>query len=410
MILSIIKEKLPAEMSLELERILGFWSTRAIDTQWGGFVGQIDHFGNVNHGSSKGAVLNARILWTFSAAYRVIGSETFNKMADRAYGYLIETFWDKEYGGLIWEADAAGHPLSSRKQAYAQGFGIYALSEYFLATGNKDSLEYAKKLYHLLEDKFLDTKQGGYIEALDKKWDALADMRLSEKDANLPKSMNTHLHILEPYTNLYRAWPQEKLKQSILHLLDVFQHKIIDHTSGHFRLFFEMDWSCRSSIVSYGHEMEGAWLLHEAAKETGDEKRIRDIQKSALRLVDITLKEGSDADGSIYYEKEGDHLDTDKHWWPQAEAMVGFMDAWEMDQKDAYLEQVARIWSFIKEHLIDHQNGEWYWCVDKRGRPDPSQDKAGFWKCPYHNSRALMEVINRIQKLSKREVGYGFIL
>ena len=396
-------QELPAEITPELKRILEFWSTRALDQRYGGFVGQIDHFGNVHEESLKGAVLNARILWTFSAAYRALGTDGLKTMATRAYRYLTGKCWDRRNGGLYWTLDARGNPVNSRKQAYAQGFGIYALSEYFMATKDEESLAYARKLYDLLEDKFLDEMHGGYVEALDKRWGRLEDMRLSPKDANLPKSMNTHLHILEPYTNLYRAWPDERLKISLLHLLDLFQHKIIDSQTGHFRLFFEMDWQCKSNTVSFGHDIEGAWLMHEAAQETGDRQLIRDVQQSSIRLVDSTLQEGTDADGSIFYEKEGAHLDTDKHWWPQAEAMVGLMDAWEITHKNLYLEQALKVWIFIREHMMDHEHGEWYWRVDKQGKPEPTEDKAGFWKCPYHNTRALLEMLRRIEKLSAQK-------
>jgi mannobiose 2-epimerase len=395
-------EKIRDEMSSELERILAFWSTRAVDDRHGGFVGQIDHDGNIVAESSKGAVLNTRILWTFAAAGRFTGPVIAKEMASRAYAYLTDFFWDREYGGLYWELDAEGNPVNTRKQAYAQGFGIYAFSEYFLYTGNEDSLAYAKRLYRLLEDKFLDKPRGGYIEALDRNWNELADMRLSEKDANLPKSMNTHLHLLEPYTNLYRAWPDEQLRQSIHHLLEVFQQKIIDPETGHFRLFFEMDWACKSNIVSFGHDIEGAWLMHEAAQELDDPKFMKGVQESAIRLVDITISEGRDADGSIYYEREGDHLDTDRHWWPQAEAMVGWMDAWEITQHAAYIEHAMKTWTYIKEKMIDYTHGEWYWRVDRNGIPAPTEDKAGFWKCPYHNTRALIEMIRRIRNIPAR--------
>ncbi len=396
-------KKMRDEMSQELDRILEFWQTRAIDTRHGGFVGQIDHFGKVIESASKGAVLNARILWTFAAAGRFTGSQKLLSSAYRAYRYLIDHFWDREYGGLYWELDAEGIPVNTRKQAYALGFGVYAFSEYSLATGNEDSLEYAKRLYRILEDKFLDKIQGGYIEALARDWKTLSDMRLSGKDANLPKSMNSHLHILEPYTNLYRAWPDEGLKQSISHLLEIFQNKIIDRDTGHFKLFFEMDWKCKSNIDSFGHDIEGAWLLHEAAKVIGDEKLVPQIQESAVKLVDATLKEGTAEDGSVYYEKDGDHLDTDKHWWPQAEAMVGLMDAFEICGQEKYLVQANRIWTFIKRYFLDHKNGEWYLRVDGQGRPYTTEDKAGFWKCPYHNTRALIEMMHRIEKLAGKD-------
>lgn len=391
-------KRIAEEMSQELERILDFWSTQTLDTKNGGFLGQIDHFGVVNDKADKGAVLNARILWTFSAAYRHLKQEPLLLIANRAYAYLLEYFIDKDNGGVYWALNEQGEVLNSRKQAYAQGFALYAFSEYYLASGNVESLEKAKEMYALIEEYFLDKDKGGYIEALDKTWLTLEDMRLSEKDANLPKSMNTHLHILEPYTNLYRAWPNRKLKESIILLLELFQTKIIDSKTGHFGLFFEMDWTSKSKIVSYGHDIEGAWLLHEAAIEIGEKDRIKRIQKPAKRLVDVTIEEGTDEDGSVFYEEDNGHLDTDKHWWPQAEAMVGLMDAWEISREEKYLVEMDRIWCFIKKQILDHENGEWFGRVDKDGKPITSEDKAGFWKCPYHNSRALIEMINRINK------------
>lgn len=391
--------KLQEEFLDELNNILEFWSSQAVDKEYGGFRGQINHFGEVNTKASKGAVLNARILWTFAAAYNVIGSEKLASLADRAYDYLKSYFWDAENGGLIWEADHLGNPLNTRKQAYAQGFGIYAFSEYYKATGNSESLDYAKSLFQLLEMHYKDHKFGGYIEALDKNWNPLEDMRLSEKDANFPKSMNTHLHILEPYTNLYRVWPDDQLRNSIYQLIEVFQTKIIDQNTGHFKLFFEMDWTCRSELISYGHDIEGAWLLREAANEIGVKEAMESTKKSALLLVDSTLTDGTDNDGSLFYETEKGHTDTDKHWWPQAEAMVGAMDSWQISGDKKYLKEVERVWAFIKENMIDYENGEWYGRVDKQGNAIDTEDKAGFWKCPYHNSRAMMEMINRIKEI-----------
>lgn len=392
-------EYLQEEFLDELNNILEFWSSQAVDRQFGGFVGRIDHFGEVKPQASKGAVLNARLLWTFSAAYNLIGSEKLLRLANRAYDYLRTYFWDIENGGLFWEVDHLGEPINTRKQAYAQGFGIYAYSEYYRATGNTESLDYAKKLFQLLEEHYLDKKDGGYIEALDLNWKPLEDMRLSKKDANYPKSMNTHLHILEPYTNLYRVWPNEELKNSIIHLIDVFQQHIINKETGHFNLFFETNWTCKSTLVSYGHDIEGAWLIHEAAVETGNEQVIAGAKKSALLLVDSTLKDGRDADGSLFYETDGNQTDIDKHWWPQAEAMVGAMDAWKISGDEKYLAEVKQVWTFIKENMIDYENGEWFGRVNKNGEPYETEDKAGFWKCPYHNSRAMIEMMNRINSV-----------
>ncbi len=392
---------LQAEFKHELNQILDFWSQNAIDEQHGGFVGQITHNGMVNPAASKGVVLNARLLWTFSAASRMLDKPKWRSLADRAFEYLQTYFWDHEQGGLYWELDSTGNPINTRKQAYAQGFGIYAFSEYYLAFGNEESLQLAKRLFEILETHFADDEHGGYIEALDCNWNPMEDMRLSEKDANYPKSMNTHLHILEPYTNLYRAWADDSLKTRILHLLDIFRTKIVDRSTGHFNLFFGMDWTCKSNIVSFGHDIEGAWLLHEAALEVGDEKMLANIRNVALRLVEATLKDGFDRDGSVFNERNGTHLDTNKHWWMQAEAMVGLMDAYQITGEKRYPEAMQKVWHFIKNHVIDWEKGEWFGHVDREGRALDTEDKAGFWKCPYHNTRAMIELINRIDKLKQ---------
>jgi mannobiose 2-epimerase len=389
------------ELKNELSRILDFWSTKAVDLEFGGFVGQINSSGEIIPNATKGVVLNTRLLWTFSAAYRNIGNKLYLEMANRAYDYLLKYFWDKKEGGLFWECDYLGNPLDTRKQAYAQGFGVYAFSEYFLATGSEEGLEYAISLFDSLEDRFKDSEFGGYWEALSVDWQQMDDMRLSTKDANAPKSMNTHLHILEPYTNLYRAWPDEQLKECIMTLIGLFQERIIDSETGHFNLFFERDWTVLSNIVSFGHDIEGAWLLHEAAMEIKNRDVIQSIQASALRLVNVTLDEGTDADGSVWYEKEGDHIDKDRHWWGQAEAMVGLMDAWEISSDDRYIECLVRVWRYIKSYLMDTKNGEWFWSIHDDGAPNLNGDKAGFWKCPYHNSRALLELITRISNTVK---------
>jgi len=386
-----------SELESELERILDYWSIHSIDFEYDGFVGEIDRLGKVREQASKGAVLNARILWTYSAAYNHTQNPKYIDLAKKAYDYFIKYFWDSNYGGIIWKVDYLGTPKNKRKQAYAQGFGIYALSEYYRAFKNEEALEFAVKLYELIEEKFKDTVHGGYIEALDYDWSDLTDMRLSKKDINEPKSMNTHLHIIEPYTNLYKVWPNEKLKENIKQLLDLFLSKIINTETGHFNLFFDMKWNVKSSIVSYGHDIEGAWLLTDAAKVLGDKQLIEKVEKAALYLADITLQSGVDKDGGLFHEKNEEHLDDDKHWWPQAEAMVGFMDAFSISGKEKYFSAMLKSWDFIKTYIVDKEYGEWHWRVNRKGIPKTTDYKVGFWKCPYHNSRALIEMVRRFK-------------
>ena len=394
--------KLKDELSQELENILAYWTTYGLDNEFGGFVGRRDYLNQQISGAPKGVVLNARILWTFSTAYNFTKKPEYLIIADRAYQYIKEHFNDSRFGGLVWELDEKGEVLNGRKQIYAQGFGIYGYSEYFKASKNPQALEDAIELFELIEKYSFDPVEGGYLEAFANNWSTLEDFRLSPKDANEPKSMNTHLHILEPYINLLKVWPDARLKEKTAALIRIFLDRIIDHRTHHFNLFFDIDWTVRSSIVSFGHDIEGAWLLYEAAKEVGDELLIAEVSNNLIQMVDATLADGCAADGSVFNEKEliSGHLDSDKHWWMQAEAMVGLAYAWKITGKDIYLDQLTKVWHFIRTFVIDPVNGEWFWRVDKNGIPVTSEDKAGFWKCPYHNSRAMMEVITIISELS----------
>lgn len=390
---------LKGEFSGELENLLSYWINETLDEQYGGFIGEIDHFGIKKERAAKGSIVNARILWTFSAAYRLSKKEAYKKIAERSFNYLIDNFWDKENGGLYWEVDYLGKPTNKRKQAYAQGFGIYAFSEYYRATENVESLNYSKELFNILEKHFWDTEHLGYVEAFNENWEPIDDMRLSDKDLNAPKTMNTHLHILEPYTNLFRVWPDQKLKQSIQNQIDLFCDKIIDPKTNHLKLFFKNDWTSISNEISFGHDIEGAWLLNEACMVINNHQLDENLSAKTIALVEATISEGMDIDSSIFYEKNGEKYDTDKHWWPQAEAMVGLLDAFQQNSDVKYIKHIVELWGFIKTKMIDTSKGEWFWRVDKKGVPYTNEVKVGFWKCPYHNGRALMELIERIEKI-----------
>lgn len=395
------KTILPKLLS-ELENILSFWTEKGVDTKEGGFYGEVNLEGTPVDNASKSVVLNARILWTFSMAYNFLKKEEYLQMAHRAYDYLINHCWDTQYGGLFWSVTHDSQMLDGRKQIYAQGFGIYGLSEYYLASGRQESLNYAIQLYRLIEKHSFDQNHKGYIEALSRQWQPLSDMRLSARDANEPKSMNTHLHIIEPYTNLYRVWPDKSLALQIHGLIRVFLDHIINQETGHFRLFFEMDWKVKGNMISYGHDIEGAWLLCEAAELLGDATLLEEVEVVALKMTDATIGEGLAPDGSLYYELKPDtgHLEKDRHWWPQAEAMVGFTNAWQITGNDLYLKRMEAIWQYIDHKIIDRQNGEWFLRINDQGQPVSTDPKIGFWKCPYHNSRALMEVYRRLKSHS----------
>lgn len=390
-----LKDTYRREAAAELEAILAYWMKYTVDKENGGFYGQIDENEQVHAEAPKGSVLNSRILWAFSAAYNATGKKEYLQMADRAFAYITAHFIDREYGGVYWSVDYKGDPLSDRKQIYGLSFCIYGLSEYYKATASKEALELAIALFHEIEKHSYDQEKKGYFEAFARNWQPLADLRLSEKDANEEKTMNTHLHVIEAYGCLYQVWPDAFLKQQIAHLLEVFNAHIIDPQTGHLVLFFTADWERRSGILSYGHDIEAAWLLQEAAEIIGDNKWITLMKAQSVKIANAAMA-GLDADGGLWYEYENGHLVQQKHSWPQAEAMVGFLNAWQVTGDEAWFKHSCNSWQFTRQYMKDKVNGEWFWGVTENHTPMPGQDKAGFWKCPYHNSRAMLEIIRRL--------------
>lgn len=387
-----------ASIKQELEsNILSFWMEHTLDEKNGGFHGFISRDLTVNHEAGKSLVLNTRILWTFASAYRITGNEAYLKIAERAYRYVNEYFTDQQYGGLYWMVDAAGKPAETKKQVYGQAFAIYAFSEYHRATGNEAALQQAVELFHTLERYSYDREYKGYFEALTRDWQETGDNSLSEKDLNEKKSMNTHLHVMEGYTNLYRVWKSDELHAKLKDLIEITIKHIINEDNAHFILFFDEQWNGKSEHISYGHDIEGSWLLVEAAEVLGDEALLASAKAIAIRMAEATLNEGVDEDGGLFNEAGPEGLiDTDKDWWPQAEAVVGFYNAYQMTGDEKYREAAVRSWQFIESFIIDKEHGEWHWSVMRDGSPSGNIEKVSPWKCPYHNGRACFEMIERL--------------
>ncbi len=385
------------EITIELDNILNYWEKQTVDKEFGGFVGCRDHHDVLIPYMPKGSVLNSRILWAFSSAFAHSKNATHQLLAERAYQYIRDYFFDQEFGGVYWTVDFKGNPLDTKKQTYALSFAIYGLAEYYKISNSQEALNLAIRLFNDIEKHSFDKERSGYLEAFKRDWKEADDLRLSEKDANEKKTMNTHLHVLEAYTNLYRVWKNPELRSQIENLLSDFQKHIIDPESKHLILFMDENWKNKETIYSYGHDIEASWLLLEAAEVIGDEVLTKSFKKTAIDLADAAL-EGMDKDGSLLYEfnVSQSHVIKEKHWWVQAEAMVGFLNAWEISKQKEYLKIAERLWGFIRSYIVDHQKGEWFW-----GRNDDltlmeKEDKVGLWKCPYHNTRACLEVIRRI--------------
>lgn len=394
---SIIKQEIHDELT---RNILPFWMNRMVDEKNGGFFGQINGKNKLIANAPKGGILNARILWTFSSAALYFNNSDYLKIAERAKNYIFEQFFDAEYGGTYWMLHADGTPANTKKQIYSQAFFIYALTEYYRLSGKKKYLKKAIELFQLIEKHSFDNENNGYFEAYSRNWELLDDLRLSEKDANEKKTMNTHLHILEAYTNLYKVWRNRKLKKQLKNLIEIFLTKIINSEIHHFDLFFDENWNRKSSIISYGHDIECAWLLEEAAKELKDKDLLSQVFKETL-LVTEAVSEGISTSGGLINKKNyqtGHIVDHNFEWWAQAEAMVGFFNAFQHTQNEEYALRTASFWKFIKDNIIDYKGGEWFWSVSKTGIKNTKDDKAGFWKCPYHTSRMCLEMIQRIEE------------
>ena len=389
--------------------ILSFWLGQMVDRENGGFYGQMRGDGSLVPQANKGGILAGRILWSFSAAYRVLGNSEYLRGATRARDYILSYFIDPQYGGTYWEVDCMGRPVNTKKQFYCLGFMIYGLSEYARATGDQAALDAAVRLFQTIEEQAWEPQYGGYIEAKTRDWQPISDMRLSDKDANYPKSQNTHLHIIEPYANLYRTLRErpslrvapsvrQALEGALRRLIDIFCTKILNPSTHHLDLFFENDWTRGAGwLESYGHDIECSWLLHEAALVLGDGEVLSRVEP-VVRQVAKASEKGLNPDGSMTHEANLDtgRVDADRHWWVQAETVVGFLNIYQHFGDEAALQKALRCWNYIKENLIDYEGGEWWWSRDAQGRINYAEDKAGFWKCPYHNSRMCLEIIERL--------------
>jgi cellobiose epimerase len=377
--------------------LLPFWRERSLDHIYGGFVAEMANDGALNARAPKGLILNARLLWTFSALYRELADMRDFALARRAFDCLKTCFRDRECGGYVWRVDQDGSVLDSSKKIYGQAFCIYALSEYHRATGDGNALRAAAMLCSLIEQHAHDTALGGYIEVLARDWSPAGDMRLSEKDMDVAKSMNNHLHILEAYTNLYRSWPDAIVAERLQELIGLFGSKMLT-PAGHFNLFFDKDWKVRSNSYTYGHDIEGAWLLCDAAEVLGDKDLLRQVSLWTVRIANSVAAEAIDQEGGLAYEgRGGTVIDSGREWWLQAEAILGFWYAYRITKDERYAEIAARLWDFIQRRVVDHVHGEWFWRIFADGSVDQKEPKISEWKDPYHGIRMCLKMLRVLE-------------
>jgi cellobiose epimerase len=388
----------------ELRRdILPFWIQHTVDRERGGFYGKISNDLTVDPDAPRGALLSARILWTYAAAYRRYGDAAYLDMAEWAYKDLVTRFWDPVHGGFYWMVTADGQVTSPRKHIYVQAFGVYALAEYYAATGTGAALETAQRVFQLMEMHSHDPKHLGYLEAFGRDWQPGTELRLGAGDLDALKSMNTHLHIMEAFTNLLRVWPDPLLQARQTELIQIMTTRIIDATTARMTLFFDEAWNPKSENISYGHDIEASWLLVESTAVLGNPDLDTQARALSVRMAQAVFEGGLEPDGALVYESGPEGLvDDTKQWWPQAEAAVGFLNAYQLSGQTHFLNASLRAWDFIEAYLLDREHGEWLRYVTRdRRRPEDTgeegQAKVSFWKCPYHNGRACLELHERLQ-------------
>jgi mannobiose 2-epimerase len=390
---------LRSHIAAELQNdILPFWLKYTRDRERGGFYGEISNDLVINKNAPRGALLTSRILWTFSSAYRRYHDPACLDMARWAYNDLLTKFWDKEQGGLFWSVTADGKPLVNRKVVYGQAFGIYALAEYHRATGDQAPLDRAIELYKTVESHSHDAANGGYFEEYTQEWKRLPNWR-QRYVSPYSKSQNTLLHVMEAYANLLRVWPDPGLRANLRDLVEEMLTRVLNPATHHLRLFLDDNWTPRSDEISFGHDIEFSWLLVETAEVLGDRDLIARTKTVAVQIARATLAEGVDTDGALLSEAGPKGLtNTHKEWWQQAEAVTGFFNAYQLSGDPRFLQASRHTWDFIAAHVIDRTHGEWYNLLARDGTV-LSPDKVSLWKCPYHDGRACMEMVERLNRV-----------
>ncbi|MGD0614213.1 MAG: AGE family epimerase/isomerase [Verrucomicrobiota bacterium] len=381
--------------------LMPFWCGPALDREQGGWMACLSNDLKPDRTQPKGLIVNSRILWAFSAVHRKRPDPLFKQMADRAFDFVISRFWDAQFGGAFWQLDDTGRVIDDSKKIYGQAFYIYALAEYHQAFHAPPAMARAIELFESIERHAHDPRFGGYLEVRRRDWSETgADARLSDKDMNEKKSMNNHLHVLEAYTNLYRVWKDPRLEQRLRELIGLFEKRILDPRTHHFNHFFDEQWRVRSDTYTFGHDVEGAWLLCEAAEVLGDPVLLGAARMLAVSMAATALREGVAADGGLYYEgKGGTIIDPRKECWPQAEAVIAFLHAFQVSGDSKYLDASIRAYDFIEDRIVDRVHGDWFWRINEDGRPDPKLPKVSEWKGPYHGSRMCLETLRRLHTM-----------
>ena len=372
-------------------RIIPFW-TGLRDNRQGGYMGQVDFDLTRQPQAQRGCILNSRILWFFSQAYQFLKDPALLKEARHAYQALL-TMLDPEHGGVYWSMNPDGTVFDSTKHTYNQGFAVYALSAYAQASGQEEPLELAQKLFHQIEARCFDG--AGYLEAFTADWRPAGNEKLSENGVEAGRTMNTLLHVLEGYTGLYEAGRDQQVRDRLIWILNTWAEKIYNPDRRRQEVFFDLDYHPLIDLHSFGHDIETSWLLDHTLDVLGDPALSARLRPMLLSMAEHTLEAAYTPGNGFANESENGVVDATRVWWVQAEALLGFLNAWQHTGEERYLEAVRSQWAYIRDVMVDKRPGsEWYWSCQADGTPiqKPIVEP---WKCPYHNGRMCLEVLRR---------------
>lgn len=375
-------------------RLLPFWKALR-DEEHGGYYGYMDFNLNLDKKAEKGCILNSRILWFFSQAAVVLKDDSLIPYARHAYNFLREKCLDRECGGVYWSLTCDGRPLDDSKHTYNQAFAIYGLSAYYRLTGDEEALNLARELFRLIEKKCAD--RGGYLEAFSRDFRPVSNEKLSENGVMAGRTMNTLLHVFEGYAGLYQAAHDPQAAQAMGRILDIYRGKVYNPKLHRQEVFFDKDYNSLIDLTSYGHDIESSWLMDWGTSLLEDKGVRSAVYAIDSDLADNILKTALQPDGSVVNECEKGMVDAHRVWWVQAEAVLGFVNAWgKHPERTEYRDAAAQVWHYIQDKVADRRPvGEWFWRLNADGTPDRAKPVVEPWKCPYHNGRMCLELIRR---------------
>ncbi len=413
--------QLTGEVESNLKReILSQWFPRSVDVTNGGFQENFDERWQPREPKlQRSIVYQSRLTWSAAAASKKYPemAGTYREYAQHGLDFLREKMWDGEQGGFFWQIDAqTGKPTPDRggeKHVYGISFGIYAAAAGYEATHDAKVLDLAKRGFQWLDTHAHDTANGGYYEALTRDGKPILESPASNRSDAIGtvygrKSMNTHIHLLEAFTELHKVWPDPAVRRRLDEVFHIIRDKVYSEP-GFLNLFFAPDWKPVPGSDSFGHDIEAAYLLVEASTALG-KPNDRKTWSASRNLVDHALKVGWDEGNGGFYDHgpvAGPADGMDKVWWTEAEGLNALLLMHEKYGKETprYWKAFVKQWEFISKRQVDRQNRGWLSSVTREGSLIPNQPKSDQWKDPYHQGRALLNVSAALSKLARRTSG-----